>query len=169
MSLLCQNNVASSFWCNDDIIITSCVLWDRWLRYWLVVWLVPSHYLNQWGHIIHLNKPQLNLNQKMKNFYRIKWNFFCKNDVHFMSALRCLFTCGVFAGWDEGMLTMRQGEVSLLTIEGFKGYGKRGFPAWGYPWWNEILSTATYIYEKFIEVWKKFYLKSKFSVVFVLL
>jgi len=37
------------------------------------------------------------------------------------------------AGWDEGCLTMRQGESSRLRIAGHKGYGPQGFPAWGYP------------------------------------
>ena len=37
------------------------------------------------------------------------------------------------AGWDEGCLTMRQGETSRLAIAGHKGYGPQGFPAWGYP------------------------------------
>ena len=36
-------------------------------------------------------------------------------------------------GWDEGCLTMRQGETSRLRIAGHKGYGPQGFPAWGYP------------------------------------
>jgi len=44
-----------------------------------------------------------------------------------------LFPCFLVAGWDEGCLTMRQGETSRLTIAGHKGYGPPGFPAWGYP------------------------------------
>lgn len=36
-------------------------------------------------------------------------------------------------GWDEGCLTMKKGEVAKLTIAGHKGYGDRGFSAWGYP------------------------------------
>lgn len=28
---------------------------------------------------------------------------------------------------------MCQGEIARLTIPSEKGYGKRGFPAWGYP------------------------------------
>jgi len=39
----------------------------------------------------------------------------------------------IAVGWDEGCLTMRQGESSRLTIAGYKGYGDQGFPAWGYP------------------------------------
>lgn len=30
-------------------------------------------------------------------------------------------------------MTMSKGETSRLTIQGFKGYGAGGFPAWGYP------------------------------------
>lgn len=37
----------------------------------------------------------------------------------------------VIAGWDEGCLTMKQGEIARLTIAGHKGYGPQGFPAWG--------------------------------------
>lgn len=37
----------------------------------------------------------------------------------------------VIAGWDEGCMTMRKGETSLLTVAGHKGYGAKGFPAWG--------------------------------------
>jgi FKBP-type peptidyl-prolyl cis-trans isomerase len=39
----------------------------------------------------------------------------------------------VIKGWDEGCLTMSEGEVAQLTIAGYKGYGAQGFPAWGYP------------------------------------
>ena len=28
---------------------------------------------------------------------------------------------------------MSQGEIAKLTIPSAKGYGERGFPAWGYP------------------------------------
>ncbi|CAH1793688.1 unnamed protein product [Owenia fusiformis] len=37
----------------------------------------------------------------------------------------------VIAGWDQGCLTMKQGEIAKLTIRGDKGYGTQGFPAWG--------------------------------------
>jgi FKBP-type peptidyl-prolyl cis-trans isomerase len=37
----------------------------------------------------------------------------------------------VIAGWDEGCLTMKKGETSLLTLASHKGYGAKGFPAWG--------------------------------------
>jgi len=49
-----------------------------------------------------------------------------------------MLTC---AGWDEGCLTMRQGETSRLAIAGHKGYGPQGFPAWGYP-----LSHSSYVF-----------------------
>lgn len=39
----------------------------------------------------------------------------------------------VIAGWDEGCLTMCQGEIAKLTIPAEKGYGRNGFPAWGIP------------------------------------
>ena len=41
-----------------------------------------------------------------------------------------LFLC---SGWDEGCMTMSQGEIAKLTIPSAKGYGSGGFPAWGYP------------------------------------
>ncbi|KAI0210737.1 Peptidyl-prolyl cis-trans isomerase FKBP12 [Lamellibrachia satsuma] len=47
----------------------------------------------------------------------------------------------VIAGWDEGCLTMKKGEVAKLTIAGHKGYGDRGFSAWGIP------PNATLIFE----------------------
>jgi len=43
----------------------------------------------------------------------------------------CFFI--LWSGWDEGCLTMSQGEIAKLTIPADKGYGKGGFPAWGYP------------------------------------
>ena len=43
------------------------------------------------------------------------------------------------AGWDEGCLTMAQGEVAQLTIAGHKGYGAQGFPAWGYPFCQSFM------------------------------
>jgi len=39
----------------------------------------------------------------------------------------------VITGWDEGCMTMRVGEKARLTIPSYKGYGDRGFPAWGIP------------------------------------
>ena len=46
----------------------------------------------------------------------------------------CVYVCVyVCAGWDEGCLTMHQGEVAKLYIAGHKGYGAQGFSSWGYP------------------------------------
>ncbi|XP_077979873.1 uncharacterized protein LOC144435174 [Glandiceps talaboti] len=39
----------------------------------------------------------------------------------------------VIAGWDEGCISMRQGEIARLIIPSCKGYGVNGFPAWGIP------------------------------------
>ncbi|KAK2190240.1 hypothetical protein NP493_85g02017 [Ridgeia piscesae] len=47
----------------------------------------------------------------------------------------------VIAGWDEGCMTMKKGEIAKLTIAGHKGYGAKGFPAWGIP------PNATLIFE----------------------
>ena len=44
--------------------------------------------------------------------------------------------CSLSVGWDEGCLSMQLGEVASLTIVSEKGYGKGGFPAWGYPFNN---------------------------------
>ena len=40
---------------------------------------------------------------------------------------------GVIAGWDQGCLGMRVGEVRKLRIPADEGYGQDGFPAWGIP------------------------------------
>ncbi|GBG74619.1 hypothetical protein CBR_g19026 [Chara braunii] len=37
----------------------------------------------------------------------------------------------VIKGWDEGVVTMKVGEVARLTCSPDYGYGVRGFPAWG--------------------------------------
>ncbi|XP_070579881.1 uncharacterized protein [Ptychodera flava] len=39
----------------------------------------------------------------------------------------------VIAGWDEGCMTMNQGEIARLILAPEKGYGAGGFPAWGIP------------------------------------
>lgn len=39
----------------------------------------------------------------------------------------------VFPGWDEGCMTMSEGEIAKLTIPSHKGYGASGFSSWGYP------------------------------------
>jgi len=39
----------------------------------------------------------------------------------------------VIAGWDEGCLTMAQGERARLIMSPDKGYGASGFPAWNIP------------------------------------
>jgi hypothetical protein len=38
-----------------------------------------------------------------------------------------------FAGWDQGCLGMKKGEVRKLVIPADEGYGAAGFPAWGIP------------------------------------
>eukprot|EP01120_Amphizonella_sp_Union-15-10_P013931 TRINITY_DN657_c0_g1_i1.p1 TRINITY_DN657_c0_g1~~TRINITY_DN657_c0_g1_i1.p1 ORF type:complete len:112 (-),score=18.29 TRINITY_DN657_c0_g1_i1:130-465(-) len=52
----------------------------------------------------------------------------------------------VIRGWDEGMLTMKLGEIARLTITSDYGYGPSGFPSWGIP------GGATLIFE--IEILK---------------
>ncbi|XP_072044523.1 uncharacterized protein [Amphiura filiformis] len=37
----------------------------------------------------------------------------------------------VIKGWDEGCLSMRNGEIARLFIASHKGYGQGGFSAWG--------------------------------------
>ncbi|XP_058959724.2 uncharacterized protein [Pocillopora verrucosa] len=39
----------------------------------------------------------------------------------------------VIAGWDEGCMTMSEGEIAKLTIPSHKGYGASGFSSWGIP------------------------------------
>lgn len=55
--------------------------------------------------------------------------------------------CGVtiVTGWDQGCLTMKQGEIARLTIPGELGYGAGGFPAWGYPLVNHTMCTYVYL------------------------
>ncbi|ELR21420.1 Peptidylprolyl isomerase FKBP12, putative [Acanthamoeba castellanii str. Neff] len=37
----------------------------------------------------------------------------------------------VIRGWDEGVATMKKGEVARLIMTGDYAYGAAGFPAWG--------------------------------------
>ncbi|XP_046856506.1 peptidyl-prolyl cis-trans isomerase FKBP12-like [Xenia sp. Carnegie-2017] len=39
----------------------------------------------------------------------------------------------VIAGWDEGCLTMKEGEKARLVLQAHKAYGTTGFPAWNIP------------------------------------
>lgn len=39
----------------------------------------------------------------------------------------------VIAGWDQGVLGMKQGEIRSINIPASMGYGASGFPAWGIP------------------------------------
>lgn len=46
------------------------------------------------------------------------------------------FPCGVgkvIKGWDEGVLTMKRGEMARFVIPPSLGYGANGFPAWRIP------------------------------------
>jgi peptidylprolyl isomerase len=59
------------------------------------------------------------------------------------------FTIGqgsVIKGWDEGVLTMKIGEISQITCTPDYAYGAGGFPAWG------IMPNSTLMFE--IEVLK---------------
>jgi len=47
----------------------------------------------------------------------------------------------VIRGWDEGFLSMSQGEKARLEMTGDYAYGAGGFPAWG------IGSNATLIFD----------------------
>jgi len=54
------------------------------------------------------------------------------------------FTIGlgqVIKGWDEGVLTMKLGEVSRITCTPDYAYGSGGFPSWG------ILPDSTLVFE----------------------
>ena len=44
---------------------------------------------------------------------------------------KSLCTYYAFAGWDQGCLGMKKGEVRKLVIPADEGYGAAGFPAWG--------------------------------------
>merc|ERR1712178_664294 len=46
----------------------------------------------------------------------------------------------VIRGWDDGVASMKVGEVAELTIPGQYGYGANGFPAW------KIAPNATLIF-----------------------
>ena len=37
----------------------------------------------------------------------------------------------VIIGWDEGVLSMKKGEIAQLTCSPDYAYGASGFPAWG--------------------------------------
>jgi len=41
-------------------------------------------------------------------------------------------------------MTMKKGEIAKLTIAGHKGYGAKGFPAWGYPFLIFIYHISEY-------------------------
>mmetsp|Transcript_17054 Transcript_17054/g.39363 ORF Transcript_17054/g.39363 Transcript_17054/m.39363 type:complete len:113 (-) Transcript_17054:132-470(-) len=54
------------------------------------------------------------------------------------------FTIGrqqVIKGWDEGVLSMAQGEIARLTCTPDYAYGSGGFPAWG------IMPNSTLVFE----------------------
>ena len=57
--------------------------------------------------------------------------------------------CCLLLGWDEGCLSMRQGERSKLHIRWDKAYGAGGFPAWGYPFYNCFIN-VTKVYFLFV-------------------
>ena len=77
--------------------------YDHWFRYWLVAWMAPSHFMNQWWTIVNLtlrNKLQWNTNRKLHIF--IKENAFenvvCQSGSHlarpqcFKRILVCIYT-----------------------------------------------------------------------------
>jgi peptidylprolyl isomerase len=47
----------------------------------------------------------------------------------------------VIKGWDEGVMTMKQGEVAQITCTPDYAYGAGGFPAWG------IMPNSTLMFE----------------------
>lgn len=50
--------------------------------------------------------------------------------------LALTFPCGVgkvIRGWDEGVLTMKRGEMARFVIPPNLAYGANGFPAWRIP------------------------------------
>lgn len=47
----------------------------------------------------------------------------------------------VIKGWDEGVMTMKLGEVARITCTPDYAYGAAGFPAWG------IMGDSTLIFE----------------------
>lgn len=51
--------------------------------------------------------------------------------IQFMFHVFISFYIPLTSGWDEGCLTMCLGEKARLYIAGYKGYGEKGFSAWG--------------------------------------
>ena len=47
----------------------------------------------------------------------------------------------VIKGWDEGVMTMKLGEVARITCTPDYAYGSSGFPAWG------IMPDSTLVFE----------------------
>ena len=69
--------------CKNTSHICASQLSHHWFRWWLVTYLVPSHYINQWQFIVNWtiwNKLQWNFNQNTKIFITEKSfeNIVCK-------------------------------------------------------------------------------------------
>jgi peptidylprolyl isomerase len=47
----------------------------------------------------------------------------------------------VIRGWDEGVITMKKGEVAQIVMTADYAYGSKGFPAWG------IMPDSTLMFE----------------------
>ena len=63
-SLLRQNDVATSFWCNNDVIITSCVRWDDTEFHYINL---PSEWSGSLWRIIMLSE-RTRLNWQISNY-----------------------------------------------------------------------------------------------------
>ena len=53
----------------------------------------------------------------------------------------CVGVGQVIRGWDEGVTTMKKGEVAKIVMTSDYAYGPKGFPAWG------IMPDSTLMFE----------------------
>ena len=73
-------------------------IFHRWFRKWLVAWLAPSHYLNQWWLVYWRIYASLGLNELRTNFIeKLRQNILISfKRMHFNMSVKCWLFCSGF-------------------------------------------------------------------------
>ena len=78
---------------------------QHWFRYWLITWMVPNHYLNQYWHII---------NYTPRNIFQ--WNFILNSSVFIHEDAFEHTLCKMAASWINYYFIYRYIHVSVSCI-----------------------------------------------------
>ena len=94
----------------------------------MIMYVYISMYIYMYIHAcVHIQSLYVHFHVHVHVFVCLFY-FICFSNVKPLNLLN------THTGWDDGCLSMKEGEKARFTLSSDKAYGKSGFPAWGYPY-----------------------------------